>query len=88
MENLDKLRIKINRLDEKLINIFAERFKVVKKVGKFKKNRGMPLCDRKRQREVLKVRIKQGKAKGLNASFVKRLYNLIFNEALRLERCE
>jgi len=80
------LRKKIDLIDNSLIKLFSIRFNVVKKVGKFKKDRDMPLCDRKRQQQVTRIRIKQGKTKGLNPLFVKKLYNLIFNEAIRLEK--
>jgi len=85
-KKLNILRKKINLIDNSLINLFSVRFNVVKKVGKFKKANNRPLCDKKRQQQVIKIRIKQGKTKGLNPLFVKRLYNLIFNEALRLEK--
>jgi len=86
VDNIESLRERINDFDNSIIKILTQRMKVVKKVGEFKKKKNMPLCDRKRQAEVLKIRIKQGKSGGLNEKFVKKLYNLIFNEALRIQR--
>lgn len=88
VNDLNKQVTKINKLDKKLISLLAERFKTVRKVGSFKKSRGMPLCDRKTQQEALNIRVKQGKAKRLDPKFIKKLYNLIFDEVLRIEGCE
>jgi len=35
--------------------------------------------------EVLKIRVKQGKEKGLNENFIKKIYKEIFSEALRIQ---
>ena len=86
VENLNVLINKIDKLDENIVSILKKRFDVVKKVGKFKKKYNLPLCDIKRQEEVLKIRIKQGKHKGLNEKFIKNFYGLIFNEALNVQR--
>jgi len=86
VKNLNVLRGKIDVLDKNMVSMLKNRFDIVKKVGEFKKKNNLPLCDRKRQAEVLKMRVKQGKASGLNERFVKNLYNLIFNEALIVQR--
>jgi len=85
VEDIKSLRDRINDFDNSIIEILARRMKVVKKVGEFKKKYNLPLCDVKRQAEVLDIRIKQGKNVGLNEKFVKELYNLIFDEARRLQ---
>jgi chorismate mutase len=85
VESLIILRNKIDDFDREIVSILKRRFNIVKKVGKFKKKHNLPLCDRKRQAEVLKIRVKQGKTSGLNEKFAKNLYNLIFNEAIRIQ---
>jgi len=85
VDNIRNFRDKINYFDNNLVSLLKKRFDIVKKIGKFKKKNNLPLCDRKRQAEVLKIRIKQGKDGGLNEKFVKKLYNLIFNEAIRIQ---
>jgi chorismate mutase len=85
VEDLNVLRDKINDFDNSIIETMASRMEVVKKVGEFKKEHNLPLCDRKRQEEVLKMRVEQGKNGGLDEKFVKDLYNLIFNEAIRIQ---
>ena len=85
VNSLNILRDKINYFDNSIIGIMVRRMKVVKKVGEFKKKHDLPLCDRKRQAEVLRMRVKQGKKKGLNEKFIKNFYGLIFNEALNIQ---
>jgi len=68
-----------------LMNILHSRFKIVRKIGKFKKDNNLHPRDKKRQKEVLKIRIRQGKSKGLNPKFVEKLYNLIFKEAIAVQ---
>jgi chorismate mutase len=85
-KSLDVLRKKIDSMDNSLMKNIFLRFNIVKKVGKFKKSHSIPLCDRKRQAEVLKLRIKQGKKQGLDPIFIKKLHTLVFNEAIRIQR--
>jgi len=85
VENLNILRKRIDVFDKNMVSILKKRFDVVKKVGEFKKKHNLPLCDKKREAEVLKMRVKQGKAGGLNERFVKNIYNLIFYEAIRIQ---
>ena len=87
-ENLEVLRKQIDKFDEDLVELLCSRFDVVRKVGEFKKKNNMLLCDKSRQAEVLKLRIKQGSEKGLDADFVEKLYGLIFDEAIRIQECE
>jgi chorismate mutase len=88
VKNLEELRKKIDSLDTNLIKTLGLRFKVVEKVGEFKHKNNMPLCQKKRQQEVLKLRIKQAEKIGLDGRFIKKMYNLIFDEALRIEGCK
>jgi Chorismate mutase len=57
MELLDKYRKQIDKIDKKIIDYLAKRYQVVKKVGVFKKKKGLKPFDKKRFQEVLKTRI-------------------------------
>jgi prephenate dehydratase/chorismate mutase len=52
MEDLDKLRGEINRLDQELLKIIAERMRVVEEIGRLKGESGKPVTDTKRETEV------------------------------------
>jgi chorismate mutase len=49
METLDELRKSIDNIDNAIIAMFAERFKVTNKVGVFKAANGLPAKDPKRE---------------------------------------
>ena len=88
MENLDTLRKKINRLDRQIIKCLGYRMQVVERIGKYKKMHKLSACNKKREMEVLKLITRDGKRRGLNEKFVKKLYNEIFEEALRVQGCK
>lgn len=49
MENLDELRKSIDNIDNAIIAMFAERFKVTTKVGYYKAVNGLPAKDIQRE---------------------------------------
>ena len=48
---LDKLRDKIDRIDNELLRLFQERMEAVVQVAAYKKERGVPVLDRQREAE-------------------------------------
>jgi len=51
--NLDELRVKIDQLDGELLRLFEERMDIVSDVGEYKRDKGLPVLDRKREAEKL-----------------------------------
>lgn len=49
---LDKLRLEINSIDEKLVEYLDERAKFVKQIGDYKKEKGIPIYQPGREKEV------------------------------------
>ncbi len=58
MEDLNSYRKQIDEADEGIIKLIKKRFDVVKAVGEFKKEQGMPLKDNSRE-DALKIKWKQ-----------------------------
>ncbi len=56
--NLDELRREIDQTDAEILKLIAQRTKISEKIGKEKKELGMPIRDAKREKTVLE-RIKQ-----------------------------
>ena len=75
-KQLDDLRKQIDEIDTAIVNLLAKRMKVVEKVGKYKKENNLPPLDKSRWQEVIKSK------KG----FVKKIYNIIHEEALKIEK--
>lgn len=86
MDKLSNWRKHIDALDEKLLQIIAERNSAVKKIGEFKKKKNLPFLDKKRWNDVM-ISIRQ-KAKSLNLSdsFITKLFTLIHHQSLKIEK--
>ncbi|QKQ99470.1 chorismate mutase [Metallosphaera tengchongensis] len=52
MTELDRLRAEIDKVDEELFKLFFRRLELVSEVGKFKKAKGLPVTDQRREDEV------------------------------------
>lgn len=53
MSKLDDARIKINEIDREMARLFAARMKAVEDVAEYKKERGLPVFDEKREQAVI-----------------------------------
>ena len=73
---LDDFRKQIDKIDNQIVDLLAKRMKVVKKVGQLKKKNNIPVLDKSRWQKVIKSK------KG----FVQKIYNIIHEEALKIEK--
>lgn len=73
MENLEKLRDKIDKIDEKIIHLFEERMETVIKVAEYKKQNGIPILNEMREKEVIEKSILKLKNKHFEYSLQKLL---------------
>ncbi len=85
MNTLQALRKEIDRLDEALLRMLADRRGLVRKAGKYKEEKGMPYWQDERVKEILKTRTEWGKALGLNEKFVSHLFDDIINFSMEEE---
>ena len=51
MRDLSEIRKDINRSDDELIKLFSQRMECAKEVGRYKKERGIPVLNEQRERE-------------------------------------
>ena len=63
--DLNKIREKITKLDQQLLELFAERRSLTLNVAKSKAHQVRPVRDQQREQELLIRLIKQGKEHGL-----------------------
>ena len=61
MDEIPKLRKKVDEIDDQILKALCERVKVCKAIGEAKKKQGMPVRDTSRENEVYK-RIKEKSA--------------------------
>ncbi|MDD6160717.1 MAG: prephenate dehydratase domain-containing protein [Oscillospiraceae bacterium] len=53
MEELKQLRQEIDRIDRQMVELFRQRMAVTRRVGQYKLERGLPVLDEARERQVL-----------------------------------
>lgn len=53
MDELQQLRCQIDEIDRELAGLFCRRMAVTEQVGRYKAQRGLPVLDRERERQVL-----------------------------------
>ena len=79
MEEIPKLRKKVDEVDDQILLALCERAKICKAIGDAKKKQGMPIRDLSRENEVYK-RIKEKSAQfGLDSGQVEAVYREIVN---------
>ncbi len=82
---LELLRDKIDNVDHKLIEALARRMELVRSIGEYKRDNNVTILQLERWAQVLRDRIPAGSGRGLDEDFVRKLYNLIHNESIRLQ---
>ena len=83
---LMKLREEIDSLDKELLTVLGRRMRVVEKIGRYKKIGNLKPLDKKRWEEVLKTRISMGKLIGFPPKFIRKLFALIHDKSLSIQR--
>lgn len=75
--NLEEARKKIDSVDKELIRLFEERMNAVCEVARNKKENGLPICNSRREREVVNKVVSQVPEE--LALYAKVLYNTLFS---------
>ena len=83
--DLDQLRLTLLNLDKSLCLVLAERFKIVKRIGKYKHRLGIPPLDKVRWKQVLDHKVIIAKSVGVNPSLITDIFNAIHEVALSIE---
>lgn len=78
-------RKQIDTLDEKILVLLAKRMKISSEIGKFKKEQGISILDKKRWEEILESSLKKGKTIGLSKEFIKNFLYLIHKYSLEIQ---
>ncbi len=78
-------RQKIDQADRAILRALGSRFQAVLKIGKIKKQLGLPARQKARWQELMRERLRLAKTLGLNPKFVEALYRLIHRESLSMQ---
>lgn len=85
ISNLEKLRTQIDDIDYKLLEILAERFEIINRIGQYKKDNNTTILQPKRWFEILNSRKDLAKDLDLSDEFIDRLLKLIHKESVSIQ---
>ncbi|MDE7304991.1 MAG: bifunctional 3-deoxy-7-phosphoheptulonate synthase/chorismate mutase type II [Alistipes sp.] len=80
---LDELRTQIDKLDDRLLELLAERMRVACEIGRCKKEHGMPVLQTRRYEELLARRTAQAAELGMDEKFMRGILQAIHEESIR-----
>ena len=83
--SLQLLRSKIDTLDHEIINLFSQRFKIVEKIGNYKKENKVTVYQQERWNEIIESRKNTAEFLKINIKFIQEYIDLIHNESIRIQ---
>jgi len=82
-EDITALRKQIDEIDNDLMQLLSKRMRVCREIGQYKKEHNMTVLQTSRYNEILDKRGAQGALCGMDAKFVKDVYESIHQESVR-----
>ncbi len=82
-EKLIEFRESIDNIDASLVFMLAERFKITKKVGQFKKYNALPPADPNREQQQIERLRSLAQNANLDPEFSEKFLNFIIEEVIR-----
>lgn len=82
-DDIQRLRLQIDDIDEQLIELLSRRFSVCREIGQYKKANNMVVLQTMRYSQMLERRSEQGSRCGVGEAFVKRIFDVIHKESVR-----
>ncbi|QLB21332.1 bifunctional chorismate mutase/prephenate dehydrogenase [Vespertiliibacter pulmonis] len=80
-KTLSSVRDQIDLVDQKLIQLLAERFILVTEIGKIKHEQGLPIYDQKREATMIAARRKEAEKQGISADLIESILRRIMRES-------
>ncbi len=85
MGELNKIRSKINKVDEDLISLLAERRKLSKEIVIAKDSGEQAIRDKERETELLRRLIQLGKERNIDAHYLTKVFYEIIEDSVRIQ---
>lgn len=82
-EGITALRKQIDELDNQLMELMAKRMRVCREIGQYKKEHNMTVLQTSRYNEILDKRGAQGSLCGMDAEFIKKVFEAVHEESVR-----
>ncbi|WP_297516512.1 bifunctional 3-deoxy-7-phosphoheptulonate synthase/chorismate mutase type II [Flavobacterium sp.] len=82
LQQLSKLRVKIDDYDAKLLDVIGQRMKVAEDIGALKKAKNVAVLQNKRWNEILERMVNEGSQRGLSEEFIVQFFKAIHQESI------
>lgn len=82
IEYLERLRKKIDLIDDEIINILTSRMEIVREIGHYKKDNNIVILQSQRWKEILEKFIKRGHDAQLSEEFISKIIKSIHDESI------
>jgi len=86
LDSLSDLRRNIDRLDEQIIILLRERVALAKRISKLKLQKGLPIRDSGREREVLDRVAANAERGGINPELAKKIFKEIIELCVEVQK--
>jgi chorismate mutase len=83
--DLEALRRDIDAVDQQILKLLHARVRLVMQVGEYKRERGLPVYDPARERQLLE-RLSKAAEPPLDADTVRRVFERLVDESRRIEQ--
>lgn len=84
MATLDELRVRIDEIDEKIVQLYEDRMQICKEVGEYKIATGRKVFDKQREKEKI-ARVASTVADSFNKKGVKELFEQLMSMSRKLQ---
>lgn len=81
--NLETLRLEIDEMDRKMIDILEDRMKIVQQIGQYKLDNNITILQSSRWNEILGDRLSYSNPKGLSEDIMTEILQMIHKESIR-----
>lgn len=82
-EALTLLRSELDQIDSELLELIGKRMEISRKIGAYKRRRGMTIVQPDRYNDVMNSRIEEGTRLGISESFLRKIMLSIHDESVR-----
>ena len=80
-----KIRAQIDEIDFEIIKLLSHRMRLVREIGDVKHKNGMTILQMERWKDVVETRLALGDAAGVERDFLLKIWQIIHEEALRIQ---
>lgn len=86
VQNIEQSRALIDAIDNKILNLLAQRFELCKTIGKLKEKEQLPIVQKTREEALLKKRAQKAVKEGLDPQVIEKLFKAILKHSHKLQK--